>query len=243
MYFGKTLKAGVRLLNAQFYHTKLNYKPMRKVSKEIAQAFMRGERKSIGNTKTDGRIMLLYGNRIAEWREDGVYITNCGWRTMTTKDRLNALPEVNIYQSGGNWYLNGSDEPWDGNWVKVIHDTPPAHDPAKSRNMFDLSETWVSSDGWRGYREPKYAVCGANDTGMWEDSPCRSDVAMSELESAVKVLEMNKIPTKVTTCETSNVFCVHHYVVVPPYYIDNAREVVRQHINNIQTNLMYMVAN
>lgn len=216
---------------------------MRKVSKEIAQAFMCGVRKSVGNTKTDGRMILLFGNRIAEWREDGVYITNCGWRSVTTKDRLNALPNVNIYQSGGKWYLNGSDETWDGNWVKVISQTPPPFDTAKAGDMYDMSETWVSSDGWRGYREPIYAVCGANDTGMWEDSPCRSDIAVAELETAIKVLDERKIPSKITTCETSNVFCVHHYVIVPPRYIDSAREVVREHYNNVPTNLMYLVAN
>jgi len=212
---------------------------MRQVSKLIADAFMQGNAKSSGNTKTDGRMITLFGNRIAEWREDGLYISNCGWRSRTTKDRLNALPCVNIYQSGGKWYLNSSDEEWDGNWTKVSDAMPPAYDAKKVGKKFDTSKKWVSSDGWRGYEEPVYAVAGANDTGMWSDSPCRSDVADNELQGVQDYLKANKIPSKRMTCETSNVFCVHHYLIVPPAYIDNARELVEEYYDNTKTSLLY----
>ena len=44
-------------------------------------------------------------------------ITTCGWPTRTTKDRLNALPNVHIHQLKGMWYLNG--EKWDGSSTSV----------------------------------------------------------------------------------------------------------------------------
>ena len=45
-------------------------------------------------------------------------ITNCGWETATTKERLNALPNVRIQQKKGIWYLN--DVEWDGKLIDVV---------------------------------------------------------------------------------------------------------------------------
>jgi RNA polymerase primary sigma factor len=45
--------------------------------------------------------------------------------------------------------------------------------------------------------------------------------AKKELENAKKLLKRNKIPTKLMTTETSNVFCVNHFIVVPPKYFPN----------------------
>jgi hypothetical protein len=211
---------------------------MNKITETITTAFLSGQPKSMGNTKTNGRSLWLFDNMIAEHREDGMYITNCGWTSRTTKERLNALPDVSIQQKKNKWYLNGVE--WDGNWVKINSNQPPQVDESKTKNMFDLSKKWVSSDGWRGYEEPTYAVCGANDTGAWEDSPCPSDVAKKEIEDMVSVLKRDKIPTKILTTATSNVFCVHHYVVVPPYYIEKARELVADNYNKENTRLLYI---
>ena len=90
---------------------------MRKVTKEVIAAFTNRYAKTIANSSTDGTSLYLHGNKIAEYREDGLYITNAGWRSNTTKERLNGLPNVRIYQSKGIWYLNG--EAWSGNWIKV----------------------------------------------------------------------------------------------------------------------------
>ena len=65
-------------------------------------------------------VLKLFGNRIA-YRynnpERTLSITNCGWRTVTTKERLNALPNVYIQQYGYIWFLNG--EKWDGKLIDV----------------------------------------------------------------------------------------------------------------------------
>lgn len=212
---------------------------MKQVTRQIAEAFLSGKAKKINNTTTDGKSLFLFGNKIAEHRDDGLYITNCGWFTKTTKERLNGIDGVRINQSKNKWYLNGNE--WDGDWIRVNENAPPKTDENKVGTLFDTTQKWVASDGWRGYNEPIYAVCGANDTGMWEDSPCPSNVRAKEIGDAVSLLKSKGIPTKEVVAETSNVFCVHVYVIVPPKYVDVAREIVREHIDSTENRLIYAV--
>jgi len=44
-------------------------------------------------------------------------ITNAGWQSNTTKERLNGLSGVSIYQKNFQWFLNG--KPWNGDWITV----------------------------------------------------------------------------------------------------------------------------
>ena len=90
---------------------------MKKVTKEIVSAFMQGKAQKLSNSETDGTALFLFGNKIAEKRSDGLYISNAGWQSNTTKERLNALPNVSIQQKNFAWHLNG--EKWNGNWIKV----------------------------------------------------------------------------------------------------------------------------
>ena len=46
-----------------------------------------------------------------------LYITAAGWQTVTTKERLNGFPSVNIVQKDFQWFLNG--EAWNGELIKV----------------------------------------------------------------------------------------------------------------------------
>lgn len=65
-------------------------------------------------------VLKLFGNRIAYRYNDPertLSITNCGWNTATTKERLNALQNVSIQQLRGEWYLNG--KKWDGELIDV----------------------------------------------------------------------------------------------------------------------------
>lgn len=71
----------------------------------------------MSNTHTDGTALFLHGNKIAEWRGGELWITNAGWSSNTTKERLNGLPGVRIFQKAGQWFLN--EAKWDGSWVKV----------------------------------------------------------------------------------------------------------------------------
>lgn len=90
---------------------------MRKITKQVVGAFMRHERCDKGNTWTDGENLYLFGNKIAKWDLNGVCITNCGWFSSTTKERLNAITGVKIVQKNWVWYLNGKE--WDGSWIRI----------------------------------------------------------------------------------------------------------------------------
>ena len=207
----------------------------------MTDAFLMGETKQVSNTMTDGSALYLFDNKIAEWRGDELWITNCGWQTMTTMERLNGIGVTagfRIFQKKKKWYLNG--EEWDGEWTKVESNvTRPIVDDKNAGNVWIRTKVWKHIDGWRGYEEPTYAVCGANDTGMWDDSPCRSDVAEADLTEAKKVLKKSGIATKLITCESSNVFCVHHYLIVMPKDKQKAEAIIKQHLEDNYTQLLY----
>lgn len=88
---------------------------MRVITKNIVSAFLNRTNKASGNTTTNGTSLFLHGNEIARHTPQGLQITNAGWFSNTTKERLNALPNVSICQKKGVWYLNGKE--WDGKWV------------------------------------------------------------------------------------------------------------------------------
>lgn len=87
---------------------------MRKVTREIVSAFMNHETKRVSNSYTDGTALYLHDNEIAVHVKGGIEVSNAGWFSNTTKERLNGLPGVRVYQKNHQWYLN--DEPWDGGW-------------------------------------------------------------------------------------------------------------------------------
>ena len=96
---------------------------MRKVTINSIRRFERFERFNSGNTKVtiDGEgtaHLKLHNNTIAKKRCDGsVYVSNCGWFTRTTKERLNGIRAVRIRQKDYEWHLN--DKNWNGEMVKV----------------------------------------------------------------------------------------------------------------------------
>jgi len=90
-----------------------------------------------------------------------------------------------------------------------------------------LKKHYIRTDGWRGYEEPINAICGANDTGTWSDSPCPSNVRELELTRAKSILRKNKISYKQAVCRSSNVFCVHVYICVHPENRERAKELLK----------------
>ena len=63
--------------------------------------------------------MLLHDNCIAKYDHDNkkLNVSNCGWFSNTTKERLNALTNVEIRQKDFVWYLNGKE--WNGNPIDI----------------------------------------------------------------------------------------------------------------------------
>lgn len=97
---------------------------MRKITQQAVNAFYNAEKFSSSNTVVEVlpnvTILKLHGNAIA-YRyndpENTLSITNCGWFSNTTKERLNALKGVSISQKKGVWYLN--DKEWNGSYIDI----------------------------------------------------------------------------------------------------------------------------
>ena len=97
---------------------------MRSITQDSVQAFINAVPFKKSNMKVDVldnvTILRLHGNAIAYLYNDPqrtLSITNCGWFSNTTKERLNGIPGVSIKQKNFDWYLN--DVKWDGNLVDV----------------------------------------------------------------------------------------------------------------------------
>ena len=97
---------------------------MRKITKESINAFYNKTPFSEGNTIVtvlpNVTVLLLHGNEIAYLYNDPkntLSICNGGWNSNTTKERLNGLAGVNIYQENFIWHLNGKQ--WDGKLIDI----------------------------------------------------------------------------------------------------------------------------
>ena len=76
---------------------------MRKITQEASHAFDHEYNYKGSNTQVVDGALFLFGHKIAEYESlfkgDGnrnINITNCGYFTATTKERLNALEGVHI---------------------------------------------------------------------------------------------------------------------------------------------------
>ena len=102
-------------------HKTLEVLFMRKVSIEIAKAFINDKTKTVGNTYTENGEIFLHNNKIAWWENnrpnyssDNVHLcfSMCGRDTPTTRERLNTLfyelfkKCCFLKQSKGDQYLN-----------------------------------------------------------------------------------------------------------------------------------------
>ena len=97
---------------------------MRQITQQSVNAFLNAQKFNRQNMEVEVlpnvTILKLHNNAIAYRYNDPektLTISNCGWFTPTTKERLNALPNVNIVQKSFKWYLNG--EEWDGSKIDI----------------------------------------------------------------------------------------------------------------------------
>lgn len=94
---------------------------MRKITNNVSNAFENNRAFKSGNdtvtVSDESTQMRLHGNLIAEKIKGKLFISNCGWQTNTTKERLNGLSGVSIQQKKGTWYLNGKE--WNGERIEV----------------------------------------------------------------------------------------------------------------------------
>jgi hypothetical protein len=97
---------------------------MRDITRKAIAAFNESRPFNSSNTKVEVTpnctILKLHNNAIAYRFNDPertLSITNCGWQSDTTKERLNGIDGVRISQSKGKWYLNGNE--WDGKIIEI----------------------------------------------------------------------------------------------------------------------------
>lgn len=96
---------------------------MRKITQESVNAFMNWETFSKSNMQvrkeTFWYALSLHGNDIAMYNTEyrTISISNAGWFSTTTKERLNGIPWVSIVQKKGTWYLNWVE--WNGDWIAI----------------------------------------------------------------------------------------------------------------------------
>jgi hypothetical protein len=96
---------------------------MRKITNEAVSAFLDRKPFKKSNMKVQldfGGVwkLKLHGNTIASIDEMNMLsISNAGWESNTTKERLNGLPNVRINQKKFQWYLNGNE--WNGEWTRI----------------------------------------------------------------------------------------------------------------------------
>ena len=104
---------------------------MRKITELSVEKFVNDENFKRGNMEVRYQYdcslipttrMYLHGNCIAIKRYGKISITNAGWFSVTTKERLNGILEYfgksKIYQKNWNWFLDESE--WDGELKEVI---------------------------------------------------------------------------------------------------------------------------
>ena len=97
---------------------------MRKITEQSVNAFYQAKKFKKQNMEVEVlpnvTILYLHSNAIAYLYNDPqrtLMITNCGWQTNTTKERLNALKGVDIRQKNFKWYLNGKE--WNGEKIDI----------------------------------------------------------------------------------------------------------------------------
>jgi len=82
--------------------------------RKVAQAFIEGRKITLGNYQSTGHSFLLFGNTIAENKEEnGFYIRDAGHCSATTSTALNALPGVRLRRLKGEW-IRDEKEKWNG---------------------------------------------------------------------------------------------------------------------------------
>ena len=103
---------------------------MRKIEQQMNRAIVNKNDWSNSNTvvdynsNTDCSAVYLHGNQIAtvDHNTNALKLSSCGWHSVTTKSRLNAILSelitgARVYQKAFDWYLSYNNQTvdfWDG---------------------------------------------------------------------------------------------------------------------------------
>lgn len=188
---------------------------MRAVTEKICQAFQERRTLKLSNSFTDGDSLWLFGNMIAMYRNGDLYICDGGWKSLTTKERLNGLAGVSIVQRRGVWFLNGTE--WDGSWVNpfgysagcFINTAPEIIEEQEVE--FDTTLEWVEAGG---YNMPIYTVA-------------RKD-SEADLFPCEVILNANSIEHRIIETDTAGVYKPNFFLVVRPDDHQKALSILNQ---------------
>ena len=189
---------------------------MRLITQRIIHAFEGRYEFKIDNSRTDGQSLWLFDNKIAEWRYDGLWVSNGGWSSKTTKERLNGLRGVNIRQQRGVWFLN--DRVWDGRWVHVetwdrdgiTSVTNGEAEQVANEPEFDTTSEWIED----GYSKPIYSVFHTNQE--------------ADIEGIETKLNDAGILSRRMESDTAGVYRPNYFIVVLPNEHDKALTILNQ---------------
>ena len=188
---------------------------MRQITRDIVRAFENRQSLKIDNSRTDGTSLWLFGNRIAEWRGDGLWITNAGWDSRTTNERLNGLTGVHVRKQRGSLLLNNLY--WDGRWTHVdtwnnMGGIAYEPDSVAEENVpeieFDVTSEWMEA----GYSRPLYSIYHTLVEG--------------DLEAVEQVLNEGGIPNRRMESDTTGVYQPNYFIVVRPEDVVRASSIL-----------------
>ena len=103
---------------------------MNQITRESVKAFLNAKKFKKSNMSVEVfpnvTVLKYQGNEIAFKYNDQkqtIEITNCGWESRTTKERLNGVIRLSglnieeIYQKNWKWYLDGKE--WNGELIDL----------------------------------------------------------------------------------------------------------------------------
>jgi hypothetical protein len=183
---------------------------MRKITARISNAFEMRRSLKIDNSETDGTSLWLFGNKIAQWHSSGLWVTNAGWKSKTTKERLNGLTGVQVRSIRGEWYLN--DVQWDGSWVNVddVRSVGNTIEEEVDAVEFDITNEWLKKER---YSKPVYSVFHTNTE--------------LELDAVEFKLQSAGIQSRRMESDTAGIYKPNYFVVVRPEDFDNSLIIIK----------------
>ncbi len=188
---------------------------MRQITRDIVNAFQNSRSLRIDNSRTDGQSLWLFDNKIAEIRRDGLWITNAGWDSRTTNERLNGLSGVHVRKQRGTLLLN--DRVWDGRWVNVdawneggVHFqyTSLPEENVQERE-FDITSEWMAEFG---YSKPLHSVFHT--------------LVEANLVVVEQKLSEAGIPSRRMESDTEGMYCPNYFIVVYPEDVERALNIL-----------------
>ena len=189
---------------------------MRQITRKIVGAFERREPLRIDNSRTDGTSLWLFGNKIAEWRNGDLWITNAGWDSRTTNERLNGLSGVHVSKRRGELLLNGF--PWDGSWINVNAlnegiirvEGDSRHEENVQERDFDVTSEWMHEFG---YSKPVHSVFHT--------------LVEANLEAVEQKLNEAGIPSRRMESDTEGMYQPNYFIVVYPEDVERALNLIQ----------------